>query len=222
MRVWECVRRVAVIVGLVLAVSAGTGRAVAYDTKAEKAAAGEKAGDPHGGEKEKKGLYFMALDRYDLGIFTLIVFGLLCFVLFKFAWPKITEGLAKREAGLQALKDDAVKAKTDAEGIRSQLQAEFAAAQDKIRAMMDEARRDAEVLRTKERDTGAREAAAERERAKREIESAKDAALADIYQQSVDLATKLSAKALTRHISADDHRKLLDESLAELKEATKA
>ncbi len=88
--------------------------------------------------------------------------------------------------------------------------------------MMDEARREAEVLRTKERETGAKEAAAERERAKREIESAKDAALVDIYQQSVELATKLSAKTLTRHISADDHRKLLDESLAELKQVTKA
>ena len=104
----------------------------------------------------------------------------------------------------------------------AKLHSEFAAAQDKIRAMMDEARRDADVLRAKERETGAKEAAAERERGKREIESAKDAALADIYQQSVDLATKLSAKTLSRHISVDDHRMLLDESLAELKQATKA
>ena len=64
--------------------------------------------------------------------------------------------------------------------------------------------------------------AAERDRAKREIESAKDAALAEIYQQSVELATKLSAKTLARKISADDHRQLLDESLAELKLAAKA
>ena len=209
-----------VILGLVLAVALGGGAVRASAANQNASPTGEHPADPHGGEK--KGLYFMALDRYDLGIFTLIVFGALCFVLFKYAWPKISDGLDKREARLLALKSDAEKAKQDAEDVRAQLHAEFAAAQDKIRAMMDEARRDAEGLRVKERETGSREAAAERDRAKREIESAKDAALADLYQQSVDLATKLSAKALGRNITADDHRKLLDESLAELKSATKA
>ena len=206
-----------VILGLTLAVALGPGRSTVLASGPDEKPA---AANEHGGEK--KGLYFMALDRYDLGIFTLIVFGALCFVLFKYAWPKIADGLDKREARLLALKSDAEKAKQDAEDVRAQLHAEFATAQDKIRAMMDEARRDAEGLRVKERETGSREAAAERDRAKREIESAKDAALADLYQQSVDLATKLSAKALGRNITADDHRKLLDESLAELKSVTKA
>jgi F-type H+-transporting ATPase subunit b len=196
--------------GLALAVALGPAAVAAF------------AADTHGATEEKKGLYFMALDRYDLGIFTLIVFGGLCFVLFKYAWPKISDGLDKREAGLLALKGDAERAKQDAEDVRAKLHAEFATAQDKIRAMMDEARRDAEGLRAKERETGSREAAAERERAKREIESAKDAALAELYQQSVDLATKLSAKTLGRSITADDHRRLLDESVAELKQVTKA
>jgi F-type H+-transporting ATPase subunit b len=199
-----------VILGLTLVVALGP------------AAVAAVAADAHGSSEEKKGLYFMALDRYDLGIFTLIVFGAMCFILFKYAWPKISDGLDKREAGLLALKNDAERAKQDAEDVRAKLHAEFAAAQDKIRGMMDEARRDAEGLRTKERETGSREAAAERERAKREIESAKDAALADLYQQSVDLATKLSAKTLGRNITADDHRRLLDESVAELKQSAKA
>jgi F0F1-type ATP synthase membrane subunit b/b' len=45
--------------------------------------------------------------------------------------------------------------------------------------------------------------------------------LADLYQQSVELATKLSAKTLGRNITADDHRRLLDESVAELKQSAK-
>ena len=48
---------------------------------------------------------------------------------------------------------------------------------DKIRGMMDEARRDAESLRAAERAAGQKEASDERDRAKRDIESAKDAAL---------------------------------------------
>jgi len=115
-------------------------------------------------------------------------------------------------------RDEAAKTKAEAEELRARLQKDFAEAQDKVRAMLDEARRDADALRATEREAGARDAQAERERAKREIEAAKDVALDEIYRQAVDLATTLSAKTLSRQITADDHRKLLDESLAELRQ----
>jgi F-type H+-transporting ATPase subunit b len=197
-------------------------KAAAKDDGHATAKADAKKDDGHGHGEKKGGLSFAALERYDLGIFTLIVFGLLCAILFKFAWPKISEGLAKREANIAAVRDEAVKAKQDAEETRAKLQADLASAQDRIRAMMDEARRDADALRAKEREAGVKEAAAERDRAKREIESAKDAALADIYQQAVELATKLSSKTLARTVTADDHKRLLDESLAELKRSASA
>jgi hypothetical protein len=38
----------------------------------------------------------------------------------------------------------------------------------------------------------------------------------------VALATMLSAKTIARQISADDHRRLLDESLAELQHTVKS
>lgn len=174
-----------------------------------------------GGGEKSGGLSFLQLHRYDLGIFTLIVFGLLVLVLSKTAWPKITEGLARREAAIFGARDEAAKARAEAEELRAKLQKEFAEAQDKIRAMLDEARRDADALRAAEKEAGVKEAQAERERARREIESAKDSALDEIYRTAVDLATTLSAKTLARQITADDHRKLLDESLAELKQSAR-
>ncbi len=179
----------------------------------------ESMAETHGhGEKKKGGLDFTGFKRYDLGIYTLIVFGLLLLVLSKFAWPHIAEGLRKREAVILGARDEAAKTKAEAEELRARLQKDFAEAQDKVRAMLDEARRDADALRATEREAGARDAQAERERAKREIEAAKDVALDEIYRQAVDLATTLSAKTLSRQITADDHRKLLDESLAELRQ----
>jgi F-type H+-transporting ATPase subunit b len=180
--------------------------------------------EAHGGDEQQTGgLHFLDLQRYDLGIFTLIVFGLLCAVLYFLAWPKISEGLTKREQAIGAARDEAVRAKAEAEELRVRLQAEFAQAQDKIRAMMDEARRDAEVLRAKEREAGQRDAAAERERATREIDSAKESALQEIYQQSVRLASLMSSKAIRRQLSIDDQQRLVEESLAELRsDATRA
>lgn len=168
-------------------------------------------------EKKKDGLAFLALERYDLGIFTLIVFGLLCLILMRFAWPKISEGLAKREAAISGARDEAIQARKDSEDIREKLKAEFAVAQDKIRAMMDEARRDADSLRIKEKEAGVAEATAERKRALADIETAKQQALAEIQQQAIQLASLMSTKAVRRSITADDHSRLLAESLDELK-----
>ena len=94
---------------------------------------------------------------------------------------------------------------------------EFALAQDKIRAMMDEARRDADALRVKEKETGVAEATAERKRALADIETAKQQALAEIQNQAIQLASLMSTKAVRRSITADDHSRLLAESLDELK-----
>lgn len=155
--------------------------------------------------------------RWDLSIYTVVVFLLLLALLSKFAWPPIYQGMKAREEMLSAAKTAAEKAKAEAEALHKQLQAEFASANDKIRLMLEEARRDADELRAKEREVGQREAAAERDRAKREIETAKDQALTEIYQHSVQLASLMSSKAVRRGMTADDHSRLVDEALAELK-----
>ena len=63
---------------------------------------------------------------------------------------------------------------------------------------------------------------AERERLRREIEMARDQALQELWKQAADLATMISAKAIRRQLSAEDHRRLVDEALTELQGAAKA
>ena len=174
--------------------------------------------DGHSGHEAKGPLDFTGFKRYDLGIYTFIVFALLFLILSKFAWPHISEGLKKREAAILGAREEAAKAKGEAEELRVKLQKDYAEAQDKIRAMLDEARRDSEALRVAEREAGAKDAQAERERAKREIQTEKEVVLQELYQQAVQLASMLSSKTIKRQMSADDHRRLLDESLSELRD----
>ena len=58
-----------------------------------------------------------------------------------------------------------------------------------------------------------------RERAMRDIESAKKTALAEIYAQGGSLATMMAAKILQREVSDQDQARLVEESLAELRSA---
>jgi len=178
------------------------------------------AAEGHGGGEEKApgGLSFAGL-RWDLGLYTLIVFGILIWVLSKFAWPHIKEGLEKREKNIRSALEEARQNAAAARKELDQARQELAKAALDIRAMMEEARKEADALKVSEREVGVKDAAAIVERGKREIDSAKDAALKDIYEQAVKLAAMMSEKALRRAVSVEDHRRLLDESLAELKSA---
>ena len=177
---------------------------------------------PSPAESEQEQAEFIDLPAaWDLTIYTIVVFLILLAVLYKFAWPNIREGLDKRAGAITQARDDAVKAREEAEAIRADLAAQMADAQGKIRAMLDEARRDADVLRQTEKEAGVKDAQIERDRATREIESAKDAALQEIYLQAVDLASLMSSKAIGREISPADHTRLVDESLAELAQSAK-
>src|SRR6187549_3954264 len=80
------------------------------------------AADPHGGEKG--GLDFTGIKRWDLGIYTLIVFGLLMFILAKFAWPLIKEGLEKREVNIRAALDEAKQSQAAAKAELEKARAE--------------------------------------------------------------------------------------------------
>ncbi|WP_439626948.1 F0F1 ATP synthase subunit B family protein [Gemmata sp.] len=170
--------------------------------------------------EEKSGLDFTGIKRWDLGVYTLVVFGLLLAILYVFAWPGIKQGLEKREATILGEREQAKRDRAEALEALVKAKADLDAAALKAKEVLDEARRDADALRTTEREAGVKDAADERARARREIEAARDAALKEIYGQAVALAALISEKALQRNITAEDHRRLLDESIAELKGVT--
>jgi F-type H+-transporting ATPase subunit b len=155
-------------------------------------------------------------------VVSLIVFGGLLAVLYKFAWPKIEAGLAAREQAQFRALDDARKAREEAEALRGKLAKDMDAAAAQIKAMFDDARKEADALKATEREAGVREAEAKKQQAEREIAAAREAMVKDLYEKAVQLATLMSEKALRRQVSAADHSRLLDESLAELRAASKA
>src|SRR5438552_4049412 len=94
-----------------------------------------------GGEHEKSNVFKGFL---DLGIWTIVVFLVLLFVLGKYAWKPMLQGLEQREHSIQSAMEEAKKAKEEALALRNQLAEEAAKAQDKVRQVIDQARRDAE------------------------------------------------------------------------------
>jgi F-type H+-transporting ATPase subunit b len=155
----------------------------------------------------------------ELSIWTLAVFLILFGLLWLMAWKPLREGLQKREHGIQAAIDEAKRAREEAQRLREQWQQEMDAANDKVRDILDLARRDAQHTTEEMVGKARSEIQAERDRLRREIETARDQAIQELWNHTANLAALVSAKAIRRQLTPDDHRRLVEEALAELGKA---
>jgi F-type H+-transporting ATPase subunit b len=178
-------------------------------------AKGEAQGEG-GHAKDDGGVFGKAL---DLGLWTIVVFLILLFVLRTFAWGPMLEGLKKREESIRAAIEDAAKAREEAQKMREQLQAEIAKAHDEQRKIVEDAHKSAQRLAEEMKAEAQAQIVAERERLRREIHIETDQALQRLFEQVTVLATQISAKAIQRHLTEDDHRRLVDEALKDLSAA---
>lgn len=155
----------------------------------------------------------------DLGIWTLVVFGLLFFILQQKAWPMMLEGLTKREDRIRGGLAEAQKAREEAQAMREKFQQEIASANQHARAVIEQATRDAQKAGDEIKAKALADIQAEKDRARHELELARDAAVQQLWEQTAQLATQISAKVIGRNLSPDDHRHLADEAIADLRRA---
>jgi F-type H+-transporting ATPase subunit b len=156
---------------------------------------------------------------WDLGLWTLVVFGLLFLILKRAAWGPILEGLQRREENIHGALEEAKKARDEARLLRDELQKDRDNNAATVASMLEAARRDSLKLKDELLSEGRAEVGKERERLLREISTAKDQALKDLWEQTAQLATLVSAKAIRRELTPDDHRRLVDEALTEFRGA---
>ena len=155
----------------------------------------------------------------DLSIWTIVVFLVLFFVLAKFAWKPMLQGLQKREQSIHEAMAEAKAAKEEAAKLRAELQAEIARARAEGQAVRDEARRDAERLRDEIAADANAKIEADRERLRKEMNDARDSIVNDLMAQTTQLATLIAAKAVKRQITIEDQQRLLNEALADFRGA---
>lgn len=154
--------------------------------------------------------------KFDLAIYTAVVFFLLLALLGKFAWNPICKALEDREHAIAAKIEEArVGAEKVAEQLK-QYEAKLAAAADESREMIAQARRDGEALREQIVSDAKATAQRERDRAIADISAARDTALRDIAQRSVDTAIVLAGNIVRRELRPQDHQVLVREVLEQL------
>ncbi len=149
-------------------------------------------------------------------LLTLLTFFGLLFILGKFAWKPILKAVETREKKIddaltQSAADRAAAAKMLADYQRS-----LAGVQAEIGALREKGRAEAEGLRHDILARAEKDSAAVADKARHDIELAKNQALQDIRKEAVNLGLAVAGKVVGRSLDGADQRRIADDVLAGL------
>ena len=146
-------------------------------------------------------------------IVNLAIFLCVFFVLAKFVWPVILDGLKAREDKIASDLAEAQAANEKAQGILADYEKKVAEASSEAQSILAEARKDAEINAAKIVEEAKADAKRQADRALADIETAKKVALSDIAGQTSTLAIGVAKQVVGRELKADDHADLIRNAL---------
>jgi F-type H+-transporting ATPase subunit b len=154
----------------------------------------------------------------DIGnaLWTVVIFGLVLFVLGKFAWGPILKALQSREAFIRESLEKAQADRLEAEARLKEYLDKINNARAEATAIVDEGRRDAEAVKHRLEEDARAESEKIIARGKHEIELATATAVKELYTTSAKLATELAGRILEREIKPQDHERLIAQAIDEL------
>ena len=152
-------------------------------------------------------------------LWTLLIFFLVLVVLRKYAWGPLLDSLKAREDFIRESLETAKKDRDEAEVRLREYDDKLTEARAEATAIVEEGRRDAEVLRQRIEQEAKSESEKMIERAKREIGIAKETAVKELYTLSGTLATDIAVRIVRREIKPEEHERLIEESISELEQA---
>lgn len=170
------------------------------------------AGASHGDPKD----HLFSSDAFSY-IWNLLMFLVLLGVLWVFVWPKILAGLQAREQKQLGDLDAAQSARAEAEASLTEYKAQLAEARKEAQSIVAEARTAATQAANADRSRIEAEIGQMKVNAQRDIASAKEQALADIYTQAAELSTTIAGKILHREVTAEDQQALINQSVDQFK-----
>jgi len=159
----------------------------------------------------------------DVGnvLWTLLTFGLVLFVLGKYAWGPLQDVVTKRE---DFIRESLEQAKADREAAEKRLheyEERLAKARAEATALVEAGRKDAESTRARLEQEAREEADKMLERAKREIAIARETAVAELYTEAARAATEIAGRIVGRELEAADHEKLISQAIDDLSSQAK-
>ena len=151
-----------------------------------------------------------------LMVWTLLIFGLVWFILSRFAFPRITEAVRKREQALQDAIDAAQRDREESSRLLDEQRRAIAQARDEAQKIVAQGRAAGDQVRTKMLEETHAEQAEMLDRARREIGAERDRAIAELRREAVDLAIAGASRVIERNLDDQTNRQLVDSYLSSI------
>jgi F-type H+-transporting ATPase subunit b len=144
------------------------------------------------------------------------------YILWKLAFPRISDALDKRQHAIQESIDHAERVRHDADELLAEYRERLREARSQAEDILDRARKTGEAT-----ERHAQEHAEERrqqllEQTRREIETETRRAIQEIRSEVADLTVLATEKVTRKVLDEDDQRRLVEDALSELDFSTLA
>lgn len=152
--------------------------------------------------------------NFGLFFWTLIIFAILLFVLWKFAWPQILKATVDREEKIKGQLAEAERMNSEAKAALAEADKHRMDAQHQAQHLLAEAK----AAVDKERASAVEKIKADQdalmERTRRDIASERDKAISDLRREAVDLALGAAAKVIGQRLDSEADKKIVLDYLA--------
>ncbi len=165
---------------------------------------------------EEGGGSFLVSPNVGLMIWTLLAFSATLYLLNKLAFPRIAEALDRRRKAIEDSIEHAEQAKREADELLEEYRARLREAREQADDIVVRARKAAETLA----DEAKADASKQREEmlaaARRDIEHETRRALEELRREVADLTVTATEKITRKSLTAEDHRRLIEDALSEV------
>ncbi|HEV8701426.1 MAG TPA: F0F1 ATP synthase subunit B [Candidatus Polarisedimenticolia bacterium] len=143
-------------------------------------------------------------------IWTIITFAVLAFLLGKFAWKPLLLTLEEREKTIKESLDQAQKARAEAEESARRHQETLAQARREVAALIEQGKRESEIVRAEILAKSRKEAQDLVEQGKKQVQYEQKKAMEDLRRQVADLAIQAAERLISRSLDDSHQRELVD------------
>ena len=152
----------------------------------------------------------------SLIFWSLLSFGLLFFLLKRYAFPPILEALEEREKRIRGEIESAEKLKQEAQSLREQLDQELKTAHDKAGTIVQMASDEAKKIQEKTVQETQHKVKQLQKDAEQEIVVARNKLLGEIRRYTADLTIASTEKFLKKTLDDADKKELVEQSIDEV------
>lgn len=148
----------------------------------------------------------------------IIIFGIVLFILRKFAWKPILSALKDREESIANALNSADLARKEVEGLKADNEKIIAEARREKDVILKEAKDIKEKIIAEAKEKAVAEAQKSIEQARQQIQSEKTAAINDIKKQVAELSVMIAEKVIKKELgNKGEQEKMVDGLIDDIK-----